>query len=211
MEFQEVVRRRRMVRGFDSRPLPRDAVERIIANAQRGPSSGFSQGFDFLVFDGPDQTSRFWAATPFAEGPYLAQARTAPLIIVPVANPEPYVTRYRKLGLRETAEDFPAPYWYTDTSFAAMLVLLSAVDAGLGAFYFSVGPTSREIPAFCLALGIPEGHHPIGAIAIGYPAKDDPSRTRETKQRLSSERRTSGSMLHFGRWGEHTPATEGAK
>jgi len=198
-----------MVRGFDARPLPREVVERLVANAQRGPSSGFSQGFDFLVFDGPDQTLRFWAATPFAQGAYMAQARTAPLILVPVANPEPYVTRYRELGLRETPEDFPAPYWYTDTAFAAMLVLLSAVDAGLGAFYFSVGPTRREIPAFCQALGIPEGHHPIGAIAIGYPASDDPSRTPETKQRLQAERRRSDSILHFGHWGTRSPASSG--
>jgi nitroreductase len=204
MEFQDVVRRRRMVRAFDARPLPREAVQRLLMNAQRGPSSGFSQGFDFLVFDGPDQTERFWAATPMREGPYLAQARSAPLIIVPVANPEPYVKRYRERGIRESAEDFPAPYWYTDTAFAAMLILLSAVDAGLGAFYFSIGPTSRQVPAFCEALGIPQGHHPIGAIAIGYEGPDNPSLAPETKRRIRAERRPHHSMFHFERWGNRT-------
>jgi nitroreductase len=194
-----------MVRAFKERPIASEHVRMILANAQRGPSSGFSQGYDFLVFDGPDETRRFWDATPYEEGGYLTEARAAPLIIVPVANPEPYVTRYRERGLRESAEDFPAPYWYTDTAFAAMLVLLSAVDAGLGAFYFSICPTSREIPAFCAALGIPDGHHPIGAIAIGYPAESDPSARPEAKRRIQDERRRPESMLHFGRWGQRTP------
>jgi nitroreductase len=200
VDFQDVVRKRRMVRSFDERPVPREAVERILSNAQRGPSSGFSQGFDFLVFDGPDQTKRFWNATSWPDGPYLAGARTAPLIIVPVANPEPYVTRYRERGLRESEADFPAPYWYTDTAFAAMLVLLTAVDCELGGFYFSVGLTNKEVPPFCEALGIPSGHHPIGAIAIGYPAGDDPSVAPDTVKRLRAERRPMDSMLHLGRW-----------
>jgi nitroreductase len=205
MEFQEVVRRRRMVRSFDSRPIPREMVARILANAQRGPSSGFSQGFDFVVFDGQSETQRFWSATTWSESAYLADARSAPLIIVPVANPEPYVKRYRERGLRESAEDFPAPYWYTDTAFAAMLILLSAVDGGLGAFYFSIGPTSRDVPPFCDALGIPDGHHPIGAIAIGYQGPNDPSVTPEAMQRHRAERRPRESILHFGHWGNRTP------
>jgi nitroreductase len=205
LEFQDVVRKRRMVRAFEDRPIPPEDVRIMLANAQRGPSSGFSQGYDFLVFDGPAEARRFWDATPYKEDGYLADARAAPLIIVPVANPEPYVTRYRERGLRENAGDFPAPYWYTDTAFAAMLVLLSAVDAGLGAFYFSVGPTSREIPAFCRALGIPDGHHPIGAIAIGYPAPAERSVKPETRRRIREERREADSVLHYGRWGNHTP------
>jgi nitroreductase len=196
-----------MVRAFQDRPILAEDVQAILANAQRGPSSGFSQGYDFLVFDGATETRRFWDATPYEEGGYLKEARAAPLIIVPIAHPEPYVTRYRERGLRESAEDFPAPYWYTDTAFAAMLILLSAVDAGLGAFYFSIGPTSREIPSFCTALGIPDGHYPIGAIAIGYPAENDPSVRPETKRRIRDERRTAESVLHFGRWG--TPPVTG--
>ncbi|NUR17224.1 MAG: nitroreductase family protein, partial [Dermatophilaceae bacterium] len=50
MEFTEVVRARRMVRRYDpDRPVPREVVERCLANAVRSPSAGFSQGWDFLV------------------------------------------------------------------------------------------------------------------------------------------------------------------
>ena len=35
MEFQDVVRKRKMVRSFEDRPIPRETVERIVANVQR--------------------------------------------------------------------------------------------------------------------------------------------------------------------------------
>ena len=49
MDFQEVVRRRRMVRTFTGEPIPKESLERILGNAVRGPSAGFSQGQSFLV------------------------------------------------------------------------------------------------------------------------------------------------------------------
>ncbi|HLJ66795.1 MAG TPA: nitroreductase family protein [Chloroflexota bacterium] len=200
MDFQDVVRTRRMVRAFTDRPVPRDVVARILGNARRGPSSGFAQGFEFLVFDGPEQTARFWGylrsrgEDDSDELPVMA----APLIVVPVANADAYVRRYLEpdkvhVG-RTSADDWPAPYWFTDTAFAAMLILLTAVDAGLGAYYFSLGPTSREIPGFKTAFGIPEPFHPIGAIAIGYPAPDRPSPS------LRRGRRPPEDVLHFGEW-----------
>jgi nitroreductase len=199
VEFQEVVRKRRMVRAFEGRPIPRDIVERILANAQRGPSSGFSQGFEFLVFDGAEQTTRFWDyMRSDDEGDPDAGVMAAPLIIVPVAHPAAYVRRYLEpdkahVG-RASAEDWPAPYWYTDTAFAAMLILLTAVDAGLGAYYFSLGPTSRDIPQFKQALGIPEEYQPIGAIAVGYPAPDRRSPSLRRGRRPRTE------VMHLGKW-----------
>lgn len=45
MEFQDVVRRRRMIRRYDpDRDLPPEVVDRILHNATRAPSAGFSQG-----------------------------------------------------------------------------------------------------------------------------------------------------------------------
>ena len=37
MEFQEVVRRRKMVRSFQDRPLPDGALDRVLANAGEAP------------------------------------------------------------------------------------------------------------------------------------------------------------------------------
>jgi len=199
MDFEDVVRRRRMVREFSDRPLDREDVGRIIRNAQRGPSSGFTQGFDFVVFDGTTEVERFWQAVPHLQP---RQAVNAPLVIVPVANSSAYVETYRKrpeVG-REVADDFPVPYWFTDTGCAVMLMLLTAVDAGLGAFWFSVAPTSKGVPAFCAALGIPEGFHPVGAIAIGHPGTAEAAGSVEARRQSAQSRRDPSQRVHRGHW-----------
>jgi nitroreductase len=197
MEFQDVVRRRRMVRNFDPRPLPATAVERILANAQRAPSAGFSQGWAFLVLEGPEETARFWDAT-FADRDARSRFRwpglfDAPLIVVPLAHKQAYLERYAEPDKGWTDRDerrWPAPYWDIDTGFAALLMLLTAVDEGLGALFFGI--TERD--AFRAAFGVPESHAPIGALAIGRPLPDEPSRS------LARGRRRAEEVIHRGRW-----------
>jgi nitroreductase len=200
MEVQEVIRKRRMVRAFEARALPREVVQRILDNAQRGPSSGFTQGFEFLVFDGPEQADRFWQGLASDEKGTGSDTSVlaAPLIIVPLAHSRAYVQRYLEpdkahVG-RKVEADWPAPYWFIDTAFAALLIQLTAVDAGLGAYYFSLGATSQAIEPFRQAFGIPEEYFPIGAIAIGYPAPDLPSPSLQRGRRLGTE------VMHFGKW-----------
>ena len=79
-----------------------------------------------------------------------------------------------------------------------MLILLTAVDAGLGAFYFSIGRTSRQVPAFRRAFGIPSTHDPIGAIAIGHPATSDS--LQPSPRVLRGKRRDLTSRIHVGQW-----------
>src|SRR4051812_20282769 len=107
MEFQDVVQRRRMVRNFDDRPLDADVVERIVANGQRAPSAGNTQGTALLVLEGPSQTERFWEATFAGEddgggGGGGAPRETfrwqglfnAPLVVVVLSHKDAYLDRY---------------------------------------------------------------------------------------------------------------------
>jgi nitroreductase len=54
VEFQDVVRGRRMVRNFDTTPTPDPARDRILSNALHAPSAGFSQGWAFMTFEGAE-------------------------------------------------------------------------------------------------------------------------------------------------------------
>src|SRR6059058_5999097 len=97
MEFQEVVRRRRMVRNYNDRPLPPGVLDRMLANALHAPSAGFSQGWAFLVLEGADQTNRFWDATfPAEERAAFAYPGLfrAPAIVVPMSHKQAYLDRY---------------------------------------------------------------------------------------------------------------------
>ncbi|HEV7862984.1 MAG TPA: nitroreductase family protein, partial [Acidimicrobiia bacterium] len=63
MELREAIRRRRMVRNFEDRPVPAEALERVLDHARRSPSAGHTQGYAFLVLEGPEQVGRFWDCT----------------------------------------------------------------------------------------------------------------------------------------------------
>jgi nitroreductase len=79
VDFTDVVRRRHMVRQFTDEPIAPESLDRILRNAVRGPSAGFSQGQAFLVLTGPD-LKRFWAVADAAAAPSVT---AAPLVIVP--------------------------------------------------------------------------------------------------------------------------------
>jgi len=74
MEFQEVVRRRRMHRRFSAAPVPPEAVDRMVRNAVRAPSAGFSQGWAFVVLEEPDDRAAFWTAASPGAGDTAGEA-----------------------------------------------------------------------------------------------------------------------------------------
>jgi hypothetical protein len=64
-----------------------------------------------------------------------------------LADPTAYLDRYAEpdKGWTDRSLDrWPIPYWDTDTAMAAMVVLLGAVDAGLGALFFGVPGTRHD-------------------------------------------------------------------
>lgn len=199
MEFAEVVRRRRMVRNYDPhRPVPPDVVDRLLEYAVRAPSAGYSQGWGFLVLEDPADRERFWTATTperGEQGSWLTGMRRAPLIVVPHANRSAYLDRYAEPDKGWTDRDearWPVPYWYIDAGFAALLMLLTAVDEGLGACFFGIPPERTE--AYRRAFGVPGEFTAVGALTVGYRAPDRRSPS------LKRGRRPAAEIVHRGRW-----------
>ena len=197
MELREVVRRRRMVRRFDPRPLPAEVLERILHSATRAPSAGFSQGLDLLVLEGRDAVRGFWRATadPRFATPY--SSAEPPAIVLVLSDKQAYLDRYAapdKAGLgMDVEEGWPVPYWDMDAAMAVMLMLLTAVDEGVGAWWFGV---FHGAAALLRDLGVPEGRRLVGAVALGYPAADD----RPGGSARSRPRRPLDQVVHRGRW-----------
>ncbi len=208
-EFVDVVRRRRMTRAFDTRPVPDQTVSEMVDLASRAPSAGKAQGWHLVVLRG-DETARFWDITlpVMRRGAFKWQRLLdAPLIALPFADPKAYTDRYSEpdksaTGLGAGAKAWPAPYWTIDASMAVMTMLLAAEDRGLGALFFGVFKGERELRQ---ELGIPNGLELLGALAIGYPA--DPtgpvtmSATGAGKGRSAGRsRRSPTEIIHTGRW-----------
>jgi nitroreductase len=206
VEFSEVIKRRRMFRAFTAQALPAGTAERLLRAAERAPSAGFSQGYSFLVLSGKDEAAPLWQifydsadspGAPANEVEQIDALRTAQLVIVPLACKDVYLSRYAEPDKGWTDKDearWPVPYWYIDTGFAAMLILLAVVDAELGAVFFGIPPDDMD--AFRTAFGVPDEWTPIGAIAVGYP---DPAADPVGSAR-GRDRKPLAGLVHNGRW-----------
>ncbi len=193
--------RRRMVRDFAPTPVPADVVDRVLDAGRRAPSAGHSQGVALVVLEGPAQTARYWDATlaPAARATFRWPGLLrAPVLAVVLADAQAYLDRYAepdkaRTGLGAGVEAWPVPYWTVDASFAAMLVLMAAVDEGLGALFFGIFHGRDELLA---ELGVPGGREPIGTIALGYPGPGD----GRGGSALTRPRRSRSEVIRRGRW-----------
>ena len=199
VELRETVRRRRMVRRFDpDRPVALEAVRDLVDLAVRAPSAGFSQGWDYVALLGREAAAAFWAATSGDRepGPWLRGIRSAPALLLCLSNPTAYLDRYAEpdKGWTDRSLDrWPVPYWDTDVAMGAMIVLLGAVDAELGALFFGV--PSEAHAAVKDAYAIPADRHIVGVIALGHPLPHPKSPS------LRRGRRGVDDVLHVGHYG----------
>lgn len=140
MELREALRRRRMVRSFQPRPVDAAVVVGLCEEALRSPTAGNSAGVRFTVLAGGAVSRYFDAATDAA---WREENRRAPgllragAVVVATGSPSAYTDRYSesdksKSGL-ENRENWPVPYWQTDAAMATMSLLLLLEEAGLQA------------------------------------------------------------------------------
>lgn len=188
-----------MVRDYDpDRPVPPEVRERLLAHAIRAPSAGFSQGWAFLVLETAEERDLFWSATTSASAPdaWLTRMRRAPLLVVPLSNKQAYLDRYAEADKGWTDRDearWPVPYWDVDAGMASLLMLLTAVDEGLGACFFGV--PADKVGALRAAFGVPAEYRPVGCLSIGYPGEAD-----RRSPSLRRGRRGVDEVVHRGRW-----------
>jgi len=198
VELRDAVRARRMVRAFARRPVPRATVDDLIDLARRAPSAGNTQPWHFVVLEG-EETARLWDLTlplPRREAFRWSGLLDAPVVVVPVVDPGAYASRYaeddkRATGLGDGPDAWSVPYWWVDGGMAVHGLLLAAVDAGLGALFYGLFDHEAAVLA---ALGVPAGYRALGAVALGWPAPDEPGRS------AGRPRPALGDVVHRGRW-----------
>lgn len=199
MEFQEVVRGRRMTRAFARTAVPHQILEHCIDLALRAPSAGKAQGWHVLMFAN-EETMQYWdIALPEPDRQSFAfpSLLNAPVIMLSLADTEAYLSRYSEpdkthTGLGASLDIWPAPYWTIDASFSTMTLLHALHDQSVSSLFFA---HARE-PELRSAFGIPDSVQILGVIAAGYP-KDAPQREGRSAQR---PRRSPQEIIHHLRW-----------
>jgi len=203
VELSEALRRRRMTRAYEeSRPVPAEALEAVLAAALRAPSAGFSQGISLLVLTSAAERDAFWAATADGSSRWLTGMRTAPVLIAVWTSREAYLDRYAEPDKGWTDRDpgrWSAPYWFVDAGMATMATLLAAVDGGLGACFFGVPPD--RVAAVRQAFGVPAEQLSVGMISLGYPAAAPTSSGSAERRR----RQPAETLVHHGHWSGSPP------
>ena len=155
MEFKELIAQRRSIRKFSDRPVPREVVDRLLAEALTAPSARNTRTTRFLVVDDPALVARMADMRDYGS----AFLKGAPLAI---------------LVLGETSE---SDLWRENAAISATVLQLACVDEGLGSCWVHIHgrPRRKEAPEGEKAadylrsfLPIPDSCEPLCAVAIGY-------------------------------------------
>ncbi|MFQ6134185.1 MAG: nitroreductase family protein [Nitrososphaerales archaeon] len=173
MEFRRLLRDRHSVRSFRSDDVEQEKVLRILQDAIRSPSAGNLQSWEFILVR--DEGVKKRLAEAALDQDFIAEA---PVVLVVCADAERSGWRYGERG-----RSF---YCLIDTSMASMIILLSAVEEGLGACFVAAFD-DREVSEI---LSLPKKIRPIGIIPLGYSGE-----APDITSRMPLDR-----VLHIERW-----------
>ena len=196
MEFEEAVRKRRMVRHFSKDPISKGTLDRMLELAQHAPSAGFSQGSAYVVVMDAGlkkELARLQGEEGYKSGGFHGWISEAPVAIVACVSEKIYHDRYNepdKLDGEGKEIKWPTPYWFFDIGAGCMIILLAAVDAGLAAAFTGVS----DVNGVKALLGIPSHFHPVGVISVGKGERDVKSPS------LKRGRRRFSDVVHYNRW-----------
>ncbi len=173
MKFKEVAKKRRSVRSFKQKNIPKKEIEEIIEIGHMAPSAGNRQARDFILISDEEQKQKL--VNNAYNQSFIAEA---PWVVVVCANKKRSEERYGERG-----KDL---YSIQDASAAVENMLLAVVDKGYGSVW--VGAFEEEKVSD--QLGIPDGVRPITIMPIGYPDEDP-----DAPSKMESEE-----LIHEGDW-----------
>jgi nitroreductase len=199
VSFYDLLKQRRMVRHYTGDPVPRDALERIVATVRRAPSAGFSQGQRLLVVDDPELLAEIAALgddEPL-EGvePWFETAAAQVFVMTREGD---YHERYQRDDKLQEGEEieWPVPFWHVDAGAAMMLILVAAIEEGLAAAVYGIfGDDEQKLRAL---LRIPEDITLVAGISLGHPLPD-PGWSSKTS-RATQRRRAVDELVHWNTW-----------
>jgi iodotyrosine deiodinase len=178
--FYADVKRRRTVRDFSDRPVPRDLIETCVRAAGTAPSGANKQPWHFVVVSDPDlkrqirvaaeeEEHAFYThrATPewledlalLGTDPHKPFLETAPYLIVIFAQ------RY---GLQPDGSRRKHYYVQESVGIAAGILITALHHAGLATLTHTPSP----MDFLTTILGRPANERPFLILVVGYPAKD---------------------------------------
>ncbi len=178
--FYEDVKRRRTVRDFSDRPVPRDIIEKALEAANTAPSGANLQPWHFVVVSGPETKKKIREAAEAEEREFYEHraseewlAALAPLgtdSSKPFLETAPYLIAVflQKYGQLEDGRKVKHYYPTESTGLATGMLITALHHAGLATLTHTPSPMKflNEI------LGRPTSERPFLLLVVGYPSDD---------------------------------------
>jgi nitroreductase len=185
-----------MIRRYRPDPVDLALLQQVMATACRGPSAGFSQGQMFVVVTDTERRARIAELCDepvWVERGAVPWLSTAPVHVVPCVRRADYDTRYAAVDKASSRgpQQWAVPFWWVDGGAALMLLLLAAVDAGLGAGVLDIADRA----GVRALLDIPSDVEPLGLVTLGHPAETQPPSSASRRPR-----RPLAEQLHWQGW-----------
>ena len=155
MEFKQLIDKRRSVRKFSDRKVPREVVERILQATFTAPSSRNSRSTRIFVVENPEIIEKMSQMRDYGSA-FIKDAQAA---IVVMGD--------------KTATDL----WLDNCAITATILQLAVVDEGLASCWVHVNdrPCLKDEPEGARAddylrelLGISDNYGILCAVALGY-------------------------------------------
>ena len=158
MKFLELVTKRKSIRKYFSRPIPRTLIDKCLETARLAPSACNSQPWSFIVID--DEKAKNELTDKAFSGIYSINsfAKKAPVIIVVVSEKSTYAA---KLGGYFRGTRFNL----IDIGIACEHLILEAAEEGIGTCW--LGWFNEK--AIKKVLGLPKKKKVPIVISMGYP------------------------------------------
>ena len=179
-EFYEDVARRRTVREFSDRPVPRDLIEMALKAAGTAPSGANLQPWHFAVVSGPETKRKIREAAEAEEREFYEHRASAEWLAAleplgtddqkPFLETAPYLIAVFLQKYGELPDGRKVKHYYPteSTGLATGLLITALHRAGLATLTHTPSPMKflNEI------LGRPKSERPFLLLVVGYPAGD---------------------------------------
>jgi nitroreductase len=179
-EFYEDVARRRTVREFSDRPVPRDLIEMALKAAGTAPSGANLQPWHFVVVSGPETKKKIREAAEVEEREFYEHRASAEWLaaLAPLGTDEhkpfletaPYLIAVFLQKYGELPDGRKVKHYYPteSTGLATGLLITALHRAGLATLTHTPSPMKflNEI------LHRPKSERPFLLLVVGYPAED---------------------------------------
>jgi nitroreductase len=172
--FADVVRQRAMIRVYKSELVSEEKIQQLLKYAARAPSGGNLQPWEFVVVKNPEVRAKLAKAAMDQ-----TSVATAPVIIVTCADIQ---RAGSQVGTRGSFISL------VDTAFASLLILLGAIEQGLGACFVA----SYDAEEVAKLFGLPPHVRPVGLITVGYPA--------EAPRKPTTKKIPLKKLVHVDKW-----------